>query len=392
MLNSNNCDIHCIALKPHCLLYPLYFKYMTWLTRDTARDEQNAVLNPSQANLHYPPALSMLRSGSPHDPTTPTPIGFRSFSPVDPRPLSGTTLQGTLPRAAIGLQHTQYSRGRSASHQSAESAETVVSYKPPSTIPEESTGNASSPFDTPGKNSTDRIAVADKDETPSQRGERSLTRRLSTKARSLRRRASMLSIRTGLSPMRPNPSHPDLVPPPLAVSKRNSVRESYADADSLGSRYGIDKTRLRRSVSNPPARHSYIDDSDLATPTVLVDRTDTTTPMEESTGKPSDDDSLLSLFELQKYTNMSTSAGQPLLAAHTDLCPSPCPSPCPSSLVLPPPVILIPPATQSEHGTAATDSPSRKDSPSRSSRSRSPTASDDSRPFWLSEMEWRSFH
>ncbi|KAK8083601.1 hypothetical protein PG996_002382 [Apiospora saccharicola] len=330
-----------------------------------ARDDHNAVLNPPQANLHYPPALNMLRSGNPHDSITPTPIGFRSFSPVEPRPLSGSTLQGTLPRAAPGLQHTQYhSRARSVSHQSAESGETVVSYKPPSTIPEESTGNASSPFDTPGKKSTDRIADADENESPSERGKRNLTRRLSVKAESLRRRASMLSIRTGLSPMRPNPSHPDLVPQPLAVSKRNSVRESYADADSLSSRYGIDKTRLRRSASNPPANRSFISDSDMVTHTILADRTGTTTPVEEST------------------------VVQPLLGVTTDTCPSP----CPSSLVLPPPVILIPPATQSENGTAATDSPARRSSPSRSSRSRSPTVSEDSRPFWLSEMEWRSFH
>ncbi|KAK7923228.1 hypothetical protein PG985_007299 [Apiospora marii] len=249
-----------------------------------ARDDHNAVPNPSQANLHYPPALSMLRSGSPHDPTTPTPVGFRSFSPVEPRPLSGTTLHGTLPRAALGLQHTQYHpRVQSASHQSAESGETVVSYKPPSTIPEESTGNASSPFDTPGKKSTDRIAHADQDETPIQRGERSLTKRVSMTAQSLRRHASMLSARTGLSPMRPNPSHPDLVPQPLAVSKHNSVRESYVDADSLSFRYGIDKTRLRRSVSSPPANRSFVDESDMATPIILVDTTNATTLMEEST-------------------------------------------------------------------------------------------------------------
>lgn len=331
----------------------------------------------------------MLRSGNPDDPMTPTPIGSRSFSPVEPRPLSGTTLHGTLPRAALGLQHTQYhSRVRSASHQSAESGETVVSYKPPSTIPEESTGNASSPFDTPGKKSTDRIAHADQQETPIQRGERSLTRRVSMTAQSLRRRASMLSVRTGLSPMRPNPSHPDLVPQPLAVSKHNSVRESFVDSDSLSSRYGIDKTRLRRSVSSPPTKRSYIDDSDLATPTILADRINSATLLEESTGKSSNDDYFLSHFELQKYTNKSTHAVQPLLVTTAD----PSPSPSPSTLVLPPPVILVPPATQSENGTAATDSPLRRSSPSRCTHSRSPTVSNDSRPFWLSEMEWRSFH
>ncbi|KAK8140390.1 hypothetical protein PG984_000456 [Apiospora sp. TS-2023a] len=254
-----------------------------------ARDDHNAVLNSPQANLHYPPALNMLRSGNPHDSITPTPIGFRSFSPVEPRPLSGSTLQGTLPRAAPGLQHTQYhSRARSVSHQSAESGETVVSYKPPSTIPEESTGNASSPFDTPGKKSTDRMADTDENESPSERGKRNLTRRLSVKAESLRRRASMLSIRTGLSPMRPNPSHPDLVPQPLAVSKRNSVRESYAETDSLSSRYGIDKTRLRRSASNPPANRSFISDSGMVTPTILAYQTGTTTPVEESTVRERD--------------------------------------------------------------------------------------------------------
>ncbi|KAK8048505.1 hypothetical protein PG994_010235 [Apiospora phragmitis] len=350
-----------------------------------SRDGANAELNPPQPNLHFPPALmDMMRSGSPHDPMTPTPSGFRSFSPVEPRPLSGNTLQGTLPRAAPGLQHTQYSRGRAASHQSAESGDTAVSYKPPSTIPEESTGNASSPFDTPGEKSTDRIVGAEQDESPSQRGERNLTRRVSMKAKALMRRNS-LSSRSDLSPMRANPSHPDLVPQPLAVTKRNSVRETSAEANSLRSRYGIDKTMLRRSASNPPANRSYLSDSDLASPTILADRTSSATAVEDSTGKSPDDDSFSSNFELQKYTNTSTYAAETSLVTITT-------NPCPSPLVLPPPVIFIPPATQSESGTAATDSPTRWGSPFRRSHSRSPTTSEDSRPFWLSEMEWRSFH
>ncbi|KAK7952514.1 uncharacterized protein PG986_008242 [Apiospora aurea] len=272
-----------------------------------SRDGANAELNAAQPSLHFPPALrGMMRSGSPNDPITPTPIGFRSFSPVEPRPLSGNTLQGTLPRAALGLQHTQYSRGRAASHQSVESGETSVSYKPPSTIPEESTGLDASPFDTPGKKSTDQIAVVVHEESPSERGERSLTRRVSRKAKALIRRNSVLSLRPDLSPMRANPSHPDLVPQPLAVTKRNSVRETSAEANSLSSRYGIDKTRLRRSASNPPVNRSYLSDSESATPTILADRTTSATPVEESTGKSSYDDSFPSPFELRKYTNTST--------------------------------------------------------------------------------------
>ncbi|KAK8041980.1 hypothetical protein PG993_006503 [Apiospora rasikravindrae] len=266
-----------------------------------SRDGASTELNPSQQNLHFPPALrGMMRSGSPSDPITPTPIGFRSFSPVEPRPLSGNTLQGTLPRAALGLQHTQYSRGRAATHQSVESGETAVSYKPPSTIPEESTALESSPFDTPGKKSTDRIAGPEHDESPSERGERTLTRRVSMKAKALMRRNSVLSLRPDLSPMRANPSHPDLVPPPLAVTKRNSVRETSAESNSLSSRYGIDKTRLRRSASNPPVNRSYLSDSDSATPTILADRNTSATPVEESTGIPTPPSTAETLSALQE--------------------------------------------------------------------------------------------
>ncbi|KAK6843628.1 hypothetical protein PG987_004488 [Apiospora arundinis] len=308
------------------------------------KDSANADANPSQPNLHFPPALNSLRSGSSHDLLTPTPMVLRSFSPVEPRPLSGNTLQGTLPRAAPGLQHTQYqySRSRASSYQSAESSETAISYKPPSTIPEESTGNvSSSPFDTPGKKPTDQVVEAGQDESPSCRGERSLTERVGTKARALIRRNSLLSPRSRLSPIRQNPSHPDLVPQPLAVTKRNSVRETSNESNnSLRARYGIDKTRLRRSASNPPANRSYLSDSDLVTPTIPADKTNSTTLVEESTGKPSIYDSPLSHAELQKYTNTSTHT------VHTP--PTIITRPSPSPLILPPPVIFIPPATQSE--------------------------------------------
>ncbi|KAK7987644.1 hypothetical protein PG989_007959 [Apiospora arundinis] len=201
--------------------------------------------------------------------------------------LERNTLQGTLPRAAPGLQHTQYqySRSRASSYQSAESGETAISYKPPSTIPEESTGNvSSSPFDTPGKKSTDQVVEAEQDESPSCRGERSLTKRVGTKARALIRRNSLLSPRPRLSPIRQNPSHPDLVPQPLAVTKRNSVRETSDESNnSLRARYGIDKTRLRRSASNPPANRSHLSDSDLVTPTIPADKTNSPTLVEDST-------------------------------------------------------------------------------------------------------------
>ncbi|KAK8114913.1 hypothetical protein PG999_006982 [Apiospora kogelbergensis] len=325
------------------------------------RDSATADLNPSQPNLHFPPALNSLRSGSIHDPITPTPIGFRSFSPVEPRPLSGNTLQGTLPRAALGLQHTQYSRGRASSYQSAESTETAISYKPPSTIPEESAGNiSSSPFDTPGKKSTDRVVAveAEQDESPSCRGERSLTKRVSVKAKALMRRNSLLSPRAGLSPIRTNPSHPDLVPQPLAVTKHNSVRETSAEGESsLRSRYGIDKTRLRRSASNPPVNHSYLGGSDLATPTILTDKFNTTTLVEDDTGKCEDADTPLAHVELRNYTNTSIQTVQ--------ISPVTIINPSPSPLILPPPAIFTPLATQSESGTAATDSPSRSDTRSR---------------------------
>ncbi|KAK8019355.1 hypothetical protein PG990_004493 [Apiospora arundinis] len=266
------------------------------------------------------------------------------FSPVEPRPLSGNTLQGTLPRAAPGLQHTQYqySRSRASSYQSAESGETAISYKPPSTIPEESTGNvSSSPFDTPGKKSTDQVVEAEQDESPSCRGERSLTKRVGTKARALIRRNSLLSPRSRLSPIRQNPSHPDLVPQPLAVTKRNSVRETSDESNnSLRARYGIDKTRLRRSASNPHANRSHLSDSDLVTPTIPADKTNSPTFVEDSTGKPSIYDSPLSRVELRKYTNTSTHT------VHTP--PAIITKPSPSPLILPPPVIFIPPATQSE--------------------------------------------
>ncbi|KAK8872812.1 hypothetical protein PGQ11_003326 [Apiospora arundinis] len=201
--------------------------------------------------------------------------------------LERNTLQGTLPRAAPGLQHTQYqySRSRASSYQSAESGETAISYKPPSTIPEESTGNvSSSPFDTPGKKSTDQVVEAEQDESPSCRGERTLTKRVGTKARALIRRNSLLSPRSRLSPIRQNPSHPDLVPQPLAVTKRNSVRETSDESNnSLRARYGIDKTRLRRSASNPPANRSHLSDSDLVTPTIPADKTNSPTFVEDST-------------------------------------------------------------------------------------------------------------
>ncbi|ORY59198.1 uncharacterized protein BCR38DRAFT_488933 [Pseudomassariella vexata] len=195
-------------------------------------------------------------------PPTPTPAsGNRSNNPAGAQSLSGSTLQGTLPHAALGLEYLHRlnsgtASDSTASHGSCGSSGEVQVYKPPSTIPEESPGCASSPFDSPlpKQNVPTHVNEADHE-------------RLFGREKDYRPaiHSSIFAAPIGFSPLRSNPTHPDLVPPPLAVVKRNSIRDS---SNTLGNNLadGVDKKALRRSISNPPVVKSCLN-NDVASVT-----------------------------------------------------------------------------------------------------------------------------
>ncbi|KAI1859509.1 uncharacterized protein JN550_012027 [Neoarthrinium moseri] len=169
-------------------------------------------------------------------PLTPTPhSGFHGKAPAGPRPLSGNTLQGGLPRSAPGLEYLSRTRSGSESE-----VARYTTRHPPSTIAEESSAGGGSPFDTPGRNHSPLL----------QRSDGSYVMLNAVHPPNAEDDATYPTA-AELSPLRNNPSHPDLVPQPLQVIKRNStVREQ-----STGN---LTRALLRRSVSDATPGSGYI--------------------------------------------------------------------------------------------------------------------------------------
>ncbi|KAH8674143.1 hypothetical protein BX600DRAFT_495449 [Xylariales sp. PMI_506] len=189
------------------------------------------------------PPPSVLRNSDGSDPGTPTrPPTGRTSLPLSSRPLSGTTLQGSLPHSGLGLEYLPARPAHDLYHSdSGEALESYANYNPPSTIIEESSGGSLpcesviAPYKSPILQNADgslHVVVPGEQLTKPER----------------KPPISSLAL---FSPLRSNPSHPDLVPPPLAVVKRNSVREPPAVPIVR-----LDKKLLRRSASIPPSAGS----------------------------------------------------------------------------------------------------------------------------------------
>ncbi|KAI0128323.1 hypothetical protein BJ170DRAFT_594180 [Xylariales sp. AK1849] len=212
--------------------------------KETNWAQRHASWDGDRWKNYSPASPGSLATGPFTHPTTPTPQPSLSSKVLaGSLPLSGGTPTGSLPPSALGLEHI--SRSRSASDSSKDSHASgapYIIYAPPSTIAEESTGGPPSPFDTPYvRDQSPNISPCLQNPNGSSR-----IIDLSDLPPDLKRPDTSLSHMTALSPLRANPSHPDLVPEPLAVIKRNStVHESSAGS--------FDKKIIRRSASNPAA-------------------------------------------------------------------------------------------------------------------------------------------
>lgn len=115
-------------------------------------------------------------------------------------------------------------------------------YKPPSTIPEESTTGPTSPFDTPGSTASIRVVI-EGDGSPRNPEARAHFRAQAAAAQKSDNNTLLCPGR--FSPLRSDPSHPDLVPQPLAVIKRNSFRGS-SSPHRFSWDYDLHQKSLRR--------------------------------------------------------------------------------------------------------------------------------------------------
>lgn len=282
--------------------------------------------------------------------------GVQNQMPASPRPLSEQATSGTLPHSARGLEHLPRPHTGSDSTGSVVSHEHYPPYKPPSTIPEES--SAGSPFNTPGRECSPLLQNPDS----SYQFLNDVNARDSSYSGLAGGNRDFLTAAQQLSPLRANPSHPDLVPQPLALVKRNStLRTPSAEGASI--------PRLRRSYSDATAGRGCIramGDSEFGSPSPLA-RKQTQGPESGSLSFPIPGE----LPTLPPGPGMAASATGLSLSEVSGPDPF---STSEASLV----------ATQSEAGTATSEAKSRSGSPRRGART--------PRPFYESEMGWRTYH
>lgn len=341
------------------------YELQMWLTLLTGQSQANAegTKGGRSLSLSSPSPLN-----SQLGPFTPTPLpGAGAEASAGSHELSEQTTSGTLPPSARGLEHLERSRTGSDSTASAVFHERYVPYTAPSTIPEESSAGVSSPFDTPGRDNSPLLQNPD----GSYRFLHGINaREVPHNGSTVGHRDFLTSLQL-LSPLRANPSHPDLVPQPLAVVKRNStLREPSSETPVL--------VRVRRSYSDATAGRGYIrakEDSQLASPTPMARgqvqakakarvqaRSDTPPSMPAISGEFS------ALLSGRKMATGTVDSPTPEAGG---LDPFATPNPSVT-------------ATTSEADTTVSSTKSRPVTP----RRRIPTP----RPFYESEMGWRTYH
>jgi hypothetical protein len=227
-------------------------------------------------------------------------------------------------------------------------------YKAPSTIPEESSTGISSPFDTPGRDNSPLLQNPD--------GSYRFLHGINAREAQVQH----------LSPLRANPTHPDLVPQPLAVIKRNStLREPCSETPVLA--------RVRRSYSDATAGRGYIrakEDAELESPTPMA-RGKALAPAQAKARVQAQSDAPPPVPAISGEFSALLSGGKmgmgtvdPFASRAGDLDPFATPD---ASVT----------ATTSEADTTISSTKSRPGSP----RRRIPTP----RPFYESEMGWRTY-
>lgn len=282
--------------------------------------------------------------------------GSRITAPIGGRPLSGVPVQGTLVRSAPGLQHRPLSRASSY-------ASSTKFMERPSTILEESSSGSLPSLDTPD--------TAQKPDIEQPRGDLESQRDVEQ----VSTRGNGKAPHAPLPPLPADPSHPDLVPEPLAVVKRGATLRE-------GSSGNLGQQVPQRSASDAVSRvNSAHRDNGQVAPRLQRRHSRLLPSLVPKVANEAPGESPVPLHGYDHGSDFDYSLSHPAISEKTSARSLESPSSPQMAQVTTPasPLGLANASRATRHERSVSNSSS------------DPNHSDASRPFYETEMVWRTY-